>query len=120
MRSITASSSRVIIQQRENDEQMLAFLRDKLAEKYKEGGGNRHYSDAIIARFAELIENQNTFKRSLDSIRDAQKLAMAQMQFAQTVVNQLERQIQLIEKPEAHKGNGKTEKAIPAVDLQGQ
>jgi hypothetical protein len=113
----TLQSSRVVTVQQQTDQQMLDFLRDKLAEKYKEGGGNRHYSDAIIARFAELIENQTAFRRSLETIQDAHKLAMAQMQFAQTVVHQLENQVERLEKIE-HR-NGKSLPS-PAVDLQGE
>lgn len=71
-----------VITHAETDQQML------------EGGGNRHYTDAIIARFGELIESSYTFRRSLEAIQDAHKLAMAQMQFAQTVVHQLENQVE--------------------------
>jgi len=109
----SAESLRVDTQS-ETDEKMLAWLRQKLAERFSETGPSRAYSDAIISRFAELIENQSTFKRSLDSIQDAHKLAMAQMQFAQSVVRQLERQVKALEDS---KRNGR---ALPNVELKGE
>lgn len=113
-----ALQSQRVITQAETDQQMLDWLREKMAEKFAEGGPSRRYSEAIVARFAELIDNQSTFKRGLGSIEDAHKLALAQMQFAQSVVRQLERQVEVIEN--AHR-NGKTvPAAVPAIDLKGE
>jgi hypothetical protein len=113
---MTTVRSPRLVTQAETDQEMLGWLRDKLSEKYREGGASRHYTDAIIARFAELIENQGTFKRSLDSIADAHKLAMAQMQFAQSIVHQLEKQVHELEKIGYR--NGKAD--APAVELKGK
>lgn len=103
------------VTQLENDQRMLDWLRERMS-KFAEDGYARRYADSIIARFAELIESQGTFKRSLDAIQDAQKLAMAQMQFAQQVVRQLEKQVETLERIE-HRGNGKH---APELDLKGK
>ena len=95
---MTTVRSPRIVTQADTDQEMLNWLRDKLAEKYTDGGASRQFTNAIIARFSELIDNQSTFKRSLDAIQESQKLAMAQMQFAQQVANQLEKQVQAFEK----------------------
>ena len=72
------------------DQQMLDWLREQFSRS-EDGGYDRHDSDAVVARFAELIENQNTSRRVLSRVADAQKLAMAQMQFAQSALRQLEK-----------------------------
>ena len=113
---MTPVRSSRLVTQADTDQEMVNWLRDKLSEKYAEGGASRQFTNAIIARFAELIDNQSTFKRSLDAIQESQKLAMAQMQFAQQVANQLEKTVQTFEKL-GHR-NGKTE--TPAVELKGQ
>jgi len=103
----------------ETDQQMLAWLREQFT-KFKEGGYGRHYSDAVVARFAELIDNQTSIKRAMGSIEDAQKLAMAQVQFAQSVVKQLEKQLRAISESE-HRSNGNALTAAEsAVDLKGE
>jgi hypothetical protein len=107
------SPSRVVTQQ-ETDQKMLEWLRDRLSN-FSEDGYARRYSDSILARFAELIESQATFKRTLGTIDDAHKLAMAQMQFAQSVVKQLERHVETLERIEHTNG-----KSVPAIDLKGQ
>src|SRR5947209_1679938 len=96
--------------QHETDQQMLDWLRAKLADRFAEGGNGRHYADAIIARFAELIDNQGTFKRGLGTIEDAHKLAMAQVQFAQSVIRQLEKQVETLALTDRRNG-----KNVPAI-----
>jgi hypothetical protein len=102
------------VTQAETDQQMLDWLRKQLSH-FSENGTSRRYADSIVSRFAELIESQATFKRCMDYVQDAQKLAMAQMQIAQSAMKQVERQLALVEKHE--RNNGKALPA-PAVDLK--
>jgi hypothetical protein len=108
--------------QEQADRKMLAWLHSQLSH-FKEDDYGRNYGDVLIARFSELIESQATFKetqatlkRAVCAIEDSQKLAMAQMQYTQSVVHQLQRQNQLLENKSA--GNG--DKAEPEVDLKGK
>ena len=89
--SQSAESPR-IKSQLETDREMLIWLRDRLSH-FAEGSGNHCYVDSIISRFAELSENEVMFKRYIETVLDAQKLAMAQMQFAQSALKQVERQL---------------------------
>ncbi len=109
------AESQRILTQSETDQQMLVWLRDQLSH-FKEGGNGRRYSDSIVSRFGELIESQTTFKRCLDAVTDAQKLAMHQMQFAQSALKQVERTMMIADHFEKI-GNGKTHAAI---DLKGE
>jgi hypothetical protein len=76
---------------------LLQWLRNKLSN-YTEDGLGGMVADNVITRFAELIKLQESFKetqqhllRAVDALETAQKMAMSQLQFAQSVVHQLER-----------------------------
>jgi hypothetical protein len=118
-----APRSFIPITQLESDRKMLEFLQAQF-EHFKEGGHARERGNAYLARITELVENQATLKRVLSYIEDAQKLATAQMQTAQTAMRQLERLLGFEKsKTEAangdHGGNGRTLPA-PAAELKGE
>jgi hypothetical protein len=110
-----------LMTQEQADRKMLEFLQQQFGH-FKEGGHARERGNAYLARITELVENQATLKRVLSYIEDAQKLATAQMQTAQTALRQLERLVGF-EKVKSETvnggGNGKSLPA-PAVDFKGE
>jgi hypothetical protein len=79
------------------DRQILEYLTKEVAKHSRDGGYKRQLGDVIVSRFAELIENQESFKRVVDSIHDAHALALKQVEFAQSAIRQLEKRIQSME-----------------------
>jgi hypothetical protein len=74
---------------------MLEWLR----KYFKESGDGRpltgrHPANAVLARFAGLMENQDIWLRTLSRVEDANTLAIKQMEIAQSTVGQLERQLE--------------------------
>jgi hypothetical protein len=109
------SQSPRVVARHETDQQMLEWLRGQVSH-FSEG--DRRHADSIVALFAELVDEQATFKRALSTLQDAHKLAMAQMQFAQSVVNRLVRHfesLQITEHP-----NGDDGESSPDIDLEAK
>jgi hypothetical protein len=79
------------IPQVETDRQMLDWLRKQTAVFR---GDDRRFFDAFIARFAELIENLDTWRRLVEDVADAQEIAMRQLEFARRTVCTLKQQIE--------------------------
>jgi len=96
----------------EEDKRMLQWLRKQIMH-FAEEGGNRNYGDFCIARIAKLIEDQKTVAHAVITMQDAHKLALSQMQFAQSVVRQLERRVEqaerAVQQPEQQNGNNHPE-----------
>jgi hypothetical protein len=70
----------------EIDRRMLDWLREQFAGSSE--------ADAAIARFSELLESQNTWLHMLETIKEAHKLAIKQLEYAQSAIRALERQVQ--------------------------
>jgi hypothetical protein len=79
------------IPQVETHRQMLDWLRKQAAEF---SGNDRRFFDAFVARFAELIESLDTWRRLVADVEDAQKLAIRQLEFAHRTVRTLKQQIE--------------------------
>jgi hypothetical protein len=68
------------------DQQMLDWLCGQV--------GTLEEGRAAMARIAELMQNEAAVRRSLVAVQDAHKLAMAQLEFAQSVVKRHQRQLE--------------------------
>jgi hypothetical protein len=80
------------------DQQLLEWLRGKVCGQDEDDNSEDGlYGASLLARFGTLIESHQALWRGLQTIEDAHKLALAQMQFAQGVVHTLQREF---ERPE--------------------
>lgn len=98
-------------ERRNADKDMLAWLR-RMSEQYKEDGYARKMARQVVGRVAELVESEQTIRRVHTAVQDAQKLAMAQLQFSQQALRQLEKQMEALQLEHRTEGNGKSAKNI--------
>ena len=76
----------------ESDRRMLIRLREN-AEKFSDAGYGRDTWNAIVGRFEELSRNQNSWRQMAETVADAHKLALKQLEYAQSALRQLERAV---------------------------
>jgi hypothetical protein len=116
-------SNAVATPEHEGDDDYLAFLRE-VAEKYSASGKSQKFVRGLIGRFKRLLAveyqyglAQESLNATVTSLRDSQRMAMQQMQFAQTVANRLDVLSRALPAPAPA---APAPAPQPAVDLQGQ